>query len=51
MVVGTKNLWLWEQIYFCGNKSMVVGTTHMLWEQNYGKNNKNEVMNKYLGAK
>jgi hypothetical protein len=55
---------LWEQIYGCGNKSMVVGINLLLWEQiygwgtnlwlwepNYGMNNKNEVMNKYVGAK
>jgi hypothetical protein len=50
MVVET-NLWLWEQIYDWGNKSMVEGTDLWLWEQNYGKNNKVKVMNKYLGAK
>jgi hypothetical protein len=43
MVVGTKtygcgnkNIRLWEQ------KPMVVGTNHRLWEQIYGKNNKNQ---------
>jgi hypothetical protein len=48
MVVGTKtygcgnkNLWLWEQNYFLGGKSMVGKTNHRLWEQIYGKNNKN----------
>jgi hypothetical protein len=40
---GNKNLWLWEQIYGCGNKTnvcgnkkhMVVGTKqkYRLWEQ------------------
>jgi hypothetical protein len=45
MVEETKNIWLREQT------PMVVGTILWFWEQIYGKNNKKNVMNKYLRAK
>jgi hypothetical protein len=41
----TKNLWLWEQIYSCGNTNLrFVGTNLRLWEQIYGCGNKSMVV-------
>jgi hypothetical protein len=37
--VGT-NIWLWEQIYYCGTKSMVVGKNLLMSIQEHGNKNK-----------